>query len=310
MMTPDKPVELAPGIFRMTGRLGARVVHTYLVRGSEGALLVDCGDFGHPESLLEPALDTAGLLLADLKYVVVTHSDADHVGGLGEVARMAPHARVVAHRLEAPDVENVELLLRHRYLYAQPHGVDAPRDRVDEIRRRYTPTGVDVYVDSRLDLRLGPERRVQLRHAPGHSAGHLVVFDPTTRTAMLGDALLSGGVPAADGSPALPPPYHDVDAYLRTSQVVADWSPERILTAHFPVCEGAEAARAFVADSRRFVRRLEEALRRILRDQPAADLPWLCDALAAELGTWPRASWRHLAAPILAHMKAGARAFE
>jgi glyoxylase-like metal-dependent hydrolase (beta-lactamase superfamily II) len=43
-------------------------------------------------------------------------------------------------------------------------------------------------------FRLGPEWRVEIMHLPGHSLGHLGVWDPRSGVAIITDAVLETGI--------------------------------------------------------------------------------------------------------------------
>ena len=204
-MTSHDIDEAAPGLFRVAGPLGDRVVAMYLLVAGDDVLLVDCGDFDHPRTVLRPALARLGVDPRRIRQIVLTHSDADHIGGLGDVRAMAPHARVMAHAADADDVRDPRSLISRRYEYAADHGVAASPARVRDLLARYPGHPVDVMVGDRADVRLGASRDIELHHVPGHSAGHLALHDLATGSAVIGDALLASGVPSAAGVPVDPP---------------------------------------------------------------------------------------------------------
>ena len=69
---------------------------------------------------MRPALGALGLEPADLRHVVITHSDVDHSGGLGALLEAAPAATAIAHRLDVPWIDDVELLIDRRYRALRP----------------------------------------------------------------------------------------------------------------------------------------------------------------------------------------------
>jgi hypothetical protein len=89
--------------------------------------------------------------------------------------------------------------------------------------------------------------------------------------------------PAADGSPALPPTYEDVDDYLATIGHVERLRPEAMHTCHFPPLESTEAVLDFCAASRAFVADLDATIVERLEREPAT-LVQLCEAAAERLG--------------------------
>jgi glyoxylase-like metal-dependent hydrolase (beta-lactamase superfamily II) len=120
-------------------------------------------------------------------------------------------------------------------------------------------TPVDIQLRGGERVRLGPRLTVEVLHLPGHTPGHLGLWDPVSRTAIVIDAVMGRGLLDLDGNVIHPPPYFDVDGYLGAAQLLRSLRPDRLLTAHYDVMEGAEVDRfladtiAFVEDARRVV---------------------------------------------------------
>lgn len=76
-MTPvnSAPAKLGPGLVR----LGTPFVNWYLVSDGSGVTVVDAGVPGYRPQL-EPGLELLGHSLADVRAIVLTHSDGDHTG--------------------------------------------------------------------------------------------------------------------------------------------------------------------------------------------------------------------------------------
>ena len=70
-------------------------------------------------------------------------------------------------------------------------------------------------------------------HVPGHSPGHLAVWLPAERAAIVGDAAMGRGIPYLDGSLMYAPQYHDPERYLATLGRLARLDPDVLLGAHF-----------------------------------------------------------------------------
>jgi glyoxylase-like metal-dependent hydrolase (beta-lactamase superfamily II) len=130
------------------------------------------------------------------------------------------------------------------------------------------------------------ERRLEVLHAPGHSAGHLVLFERDTGLLFSSDAVHWTGCPAADGTPALCPTYEDIDPYLASIELVEKLAPSEMHSGHWPMRSGAEVI-TFLRESRAFVERVDEiVLAHLTEPATAAELcaevdrgagPWECD---------------------------------
>lgn len=276
-------MEVAPGIHRIGSVLGPRPFSQYLLRG-ERTMLVDTGVTGTPGEVILPYLDSVGLDPAGLDFVLVTHADVDHFGGNAAVREAAPRAVYVAHAEDVPWIESGERILRERYGWYAAHDVDyAPETRA----WLEGALGPDVPVDLRLvggeSFRLGPELVVEVLHLPGHSPGHVGLWEPSSGTAIITDAALGGGLLDMNGNVISPPPYFDVAAYESSVNLLRELSPRRLLTAHYDVMEGDEVAR-FLEESAAFVGRARRAVSGALAEHGELNLRELLQATNPELG--------------------------
>jgi len=146
-----------------------------------GATLVDAGGPGS-EAAIVGVLAETGVGLGDLRRIVLTHQDLDHVGSLSALAR-ASGARVLAHEAEAPFIDGS---LQPRF--AEPEVLER-RPEFLPVVESLRPTPVDQLLTDgeRLDLAGG----VRVVSTPGHTPGHLCLYLERSRTLIAGDALLA-----------------------------------------------------------------------------------------------------------------------
>ena len=246
---PEPVTEIVPGIQRITQRLGARDLHLYLVMG-ERPLLVDTGLASTPEQTILPALRRLGVPPTRLGFLLVTHPDVDHFGGNSAMKRRRAPARLLAHAADRRWIKSREAILAERYGWYAAHGLDYDADTRAWIRGNLGPdTPLDATVEGGDWLDLGGHR-VQVLHLPGHSAGHLGLWDPDTRAAVIGDAVLERGLYDAGGSLLSPPPYFAVGPYLDSITRLEQLAPAHLLTAHYPLMSGPAVARFLALEPR------------------------------------------------------------
>jgi glyoxylase-like metal-dependent hydrolase (beta-lactamase superfamily II) len=97
-------MELVPGVHQVDGTGWS---NAFLVVRPEGLVLVDAGTPSAARAILR-YIEALGRPLGDVQAVLVTHSDADHIGGLGAV-KEATSAEVVADEAEVPFVEGRQI---------------------------------------------------------------------------------------------------------------------------------------------------------------------------------------------------------
>ena len=297
------PTPVAPGIYPLVEPLDGRRLVVVLVVGARGALLVDTGVAGTPAATVLPALAALGLEPADLRHVVITHSDVDHSGGLGALLEAAPAATAIAHRLDVPWIDDVELLIDGRYrALRHEHELDAEQGFLDWVRASDTGGAVELAVEGGELLRLGAGRDLELVHVPGHSRGHLAVVDRLTGTGLIGDAVFGAVTPDLAGNGAFAPAYYDVASYRGAVARLQALGLERLVGAHYPVLEGDEAAQ-FLLESAQFCDRLEAAVGDALAAAPEPlTIREVVAASAPAVRAWPEKADLSLCAPVLGHL--------
>jgi NAD(P)-dependent dehydrogenase (short-subunit alcohol dehydrogenase family)/glyoxylase-like metal-dependent hydrolase (beta-lactamase superfamily II) len=298
-------VEIAPGIHLIPGTVGTRPLQLFLLIGQERAVLLDTGCAPDPERLIAPYLAGLGLAPTDLSLVINTHADADHCGGNAALHRLSPSTLLTCGEADRALIEDPQVMYARRYnAYAEPHGIayDAAAERwLMEMLGQAQP--IDFTWRGGETLRLGPDWSVEIRSVPGHSPGHLAVFDPRSRTALVGDAVHGLGYRNADGTWAMGPTYIDVAAYERTIAALRQWGIDTLAGCHWPVARGAAAVAAFLDETQQFVERAERALLNALARHPAGlTLRELLLETGPELGSWPRAADLELAYPLAGHL--------
>ena len=295
--------EVATGIFRIESTLGPRPFAQYLLR-DERSLLVDTGIATTPDEVILPAFEELELDPADLDYVLITHADVDHFGGNAAIRAAAPRAIVCAHVADCAWIGDRERILGERYGWYAEHGADADydADTKDWLRNALGPdVPVDLHLVGGEVFRLGPHLSVEVLHLPGHSAGHIGLWDPVSRSAIITDAALGAGLLDNEGRVIHPPPYMLLGEYEATVRRLLGLAPERLLTAHYAVMEGALVER-FLEESLDFVARAQSAIEEAIGEAHEVTIAGLLMALNPVLGPFTSMG-NELGGPIRAHIQ-------
>jgi glyoxylase-like metal-dependent hydrolase (beta-lactamase superfamily II) len=210
----------------------------------------------------------------------------------------------MCHLLDLTMVEDMERILRDRYdELGRDHGFYESDEGKAAMRASARTTPVDVALSGGERIRLGKDWWVEVWHTPGHSRGHITVHDPRSGSLIICDAALYHAVLRTNGEPAFPPTYRFVDSYVATLQRLEAAQPALLLTSHYPVYDPVEAV-DFLAESRAFVERVDDALLGVLRKaQEPRTLRQLVDELGPRLGAWPLAANPALSQPLYGHLE-------
>ena len=273
--------EIAAGTWRFESLVGPRNMFQYLIADGDEAIVVDTGMTPTPRDVILPGMRAVGIDPAEVTMVVVTHPDLDHQGGLAGLREVLPNAVAACGFADRMMVSEPERLVTDRYgAFEVEHDVGYPDADKTWMRANYgAPATVEVGFAGGEAIAVG-DRTLAVHHAPGHSPGHLVLHEPATGLVFSSDAVHWRMCPAADGSPALPPTYEEVDVYLETIDMLASLSAaepplrplartarrrDRRLPGREPCVRGAHGRRPRRApraagDARRAVRARDERL--------------------------------------------------
>ena len=293
-------MEILQGIHRIQSDLGVRFMCQYLLVGEDRTVLIDTGLAGTPEEVIIPYLEEIGLSVEDIDEVIISHADVDHCGGNRALKERHPSLWFSCGEPDRAYVENNQLMLAEIYLWSEPYGFGPDEESKDWIR---TELGGDSPVDAGLrggeTMRLGPDRRIEILHLPGHTAGHLGIWDPRNGAAIIIDAALETGIYDREGKRLIPPRYFDAVRYQNTIRKLQALRPEHLLTAHYPPMQG-QMALDFLDLSLEFTERVHEVVREGL-EEGTSDLWELTKRADARLGPYPE-FMHELAAGVRAHM--------
>jgi glyoxylase-like metal-dependent hydrolase (beta-lactamase superfamily II) len=301
-------MQIYPGADLIECEINNRPLHLPLLREDRESLLLDCGTRHHAEKDVPAYLSHEGIGSDNLTWVVMTHPDGDHCGGSAEIKRQYPTVRLACGEADRAMIESPDYLFTFRYdAYRQNHGIYFDPKTAQEIKNCSTaPQPVTFGFVGGETMRLGDRRILEIWHLPGHSHGHLAVYDRTHRTLFYGDAIQGAGYKSIRGSWSLCPTYLYVDAYLQTIRIIENSDAEMIIGCHWPVLRGKEAIRQFCAESRNFVSHAENLIGNYLRDHSAGvTLRELCEKLSNQLGEWPQDVCLELANAISGHLDRG-----
>lgn len=166
-----------------TGPLGTMVLNlSLIVDPVQGVTLVDTSMPGQVEAI-EKAMAAEGFDIDDVKRIIVTHQDIDHIGSLAAL-KARTGSKILAHATEAPYVSGEKPLVK----YPSQERLDqnpGMKEMYDQIG--FAPADELLEDGQLLDVAGG----IRVIHTPGHTPGHISLFLERSKTLISGDALVS-----------------------------------------------------------------------------------------------------------------------
>jgi len=224
-------VEIAPGL----RRIGSDIVNSYLIVDGDDVTIIDAGLPGYWK-LLNAELASVGKTLDNVRALVLTHGDTDHIGF---AARLHREKGIVAY-IHAADVDRARLKVK------KPNSGWGPVKAVPL-------TGFLWYSARHGGLRIPPVQHLEpvedgetldipgaprIIHTPGHTPGSISMHVRMVDALFIGDAMTTRNVlTGATGPKPAPFTLHPDEALAsldRLDDVDATW----VLPGHGPAWDG------------------------------------------------------------------------
>jgi glyoxylase-like metal-dependent hydrolase (beta-lactamase superfamily II) len=292
-------VKIYDRAFQIQSLFDGRNLFQYLLAG-RNTVLVDTGIADTPEKVIFPYLDRLGMPPEKLTLAVTTHADLDHQAGNDAIKAASPRTLLSCGEADRELVESPRRLYDQRYNFLREEhdvGFD-PDPGPDAGRFRH----MDVTFTGGEKILLDDDWSLEVLHVPGHSHGHLALYDARAKTAFVGDAVHGRGCPKAEGGMAIPVTYYYVDTYLSTLRYLESLEINTLYSGHWPIMTGEEF-RDFVSDSRQTVEIFDRTIIfSLTKHTSGLTMKELIDEVANAVGDWPKETWSLAMFPVKGHM--------
>jgi hydroxyacylglutathione hydrolase len=159
--------------------------HTRIV-GCERTKRAICIDPGDDSDAISEAIDRHSF---ELQAIACTHAHMDHIGGVAGLKKRKPAAKIIIHAGDVPIYDQ---------LPNQPAWIGIPQSQWGQYGFNYQPPPkVDDYWNDGQIYEVG-DLSFKVIHCPGHTPGHVVLFEPAEMKVFVGDCLFAGSIGRTD----------------------------------------------------------------------------------------------------------------
>ncbi len=216
-------------------QLGTPAFPAYLSMGEEGMIIE--GGTGPTFQIIVDQIKGIGINPEKIRYIFLTHTHADHIGGVPRFKKLWPHIKVIASPIAAATFKKKEWI---NDFILNDTGIAQLMKAKDEIAEM--PPALDDYyfeVDSTVKegdkIELGAGIVWDVYETPGHSPCHLSLFEEAEGTLVVGDAT---GFYVPEKDAFWPNYFVSLAIYCDSIRKLASLPAKRAVLSHNAVIEG------------------------------------------------------------------------
>jgi glyoxylase-like metal-dependent hydrolase (beta-lactamase superfamily II) len=286
--------------------------NVYVIEGNDSHILVDSG-WDSQESLwaLQEGVKSANLKLRDIKQVVITHIHPDHYG-LSTKIKQICGAQVAIHRIDAGFIfsryKDFADLIKQTAELLRQNG--APEDELPQLKeaslwmnKYVTPDSPEVKLEDG-DTISNDSFEFEVLWTPGHSPGHICLYERERKFMLTGDHVLYDTTPHVGFNPQSGD--NPLGDYISSLKKLERLKVNFVLPGHGPVFN------ALGLRTEKILQHHEERKRAIMRSlhdglktayEIAKQIPWMVNeggTTFQDLSVWDRRMAVH---ETIAHLK-------
>jgi glyoxylase-like metal-dependent hydrolase (beta-lactamase superfamily II) len=251
-----------------------RAVAATVLQSPAGVAILDPGPTSTLPTLRQH-LEDAGVTLADVTSLVLTHIHLDHAGATGTIVRENPRIKVFVHEIGAPHMADpTKLMASATRLYG---------DAMDRLFGEFAPVPRDAIIALAGGERIeAGGRTLEVAYTPGHASHHVSYFSRDTGVAFVGDTAGIRVVPGGFVLPPTPPPDIDLARWHESVTTIERWRPDTLMLTHFGHVSPSGPHLTELRDHLGLVERLSKQSLDLAEDDDVRER-WYADALRSEL---------------------------
>ncbi len=287
-------------------------VNAYLIEGEKGCILVDTGwNTRQTFAALEEQLREIGVGFEDISQIIITHFHPDHYGLAGKLKELS-RAKIALHQIERDFIRSryisMDSLLAETADLLHLHGVpqeELPRLQKAslEVVKYVSPISPEITLHGGERIPLG-SFNFEVVWTPGHSPGHVCLYEPKQKVLLSGDHLLPTIFPNVGLHPQSG--ENPLGDYLHSLQVVEQLEVDLVLPAHEHVFTGLKQR---IKELYRHHEDRKAAIINVLREgaktayEVSFKIPWIINGVTMSFEELPALDKRLAVMSALAHLE-------
>ncbi|MCP3740820.1 MBL fold metallo-hydrolase [Rossellomorea sp. BNER] len=213
---------------------GKIVIHPTLLWDDQEAILIDTGMPGQFEALVS-AMNRVGISLDQLKAVILTHQDLDHIGNVPDIIKATEgRVKVFAHECDKPYIEGDLPLIK-----TNPKRMEKILESLPEDQSRIMLKLCENPPKANIDALLSNVQElpyfggIKVLFTPGHTPGHISLYLKKSRVLIAGDAMI-----CMDGNLRGPVEQTtlDMDTAISSLETLLAYDIDSVICYHGGVC--------------------------------------------------------------------------
>ena len=204
-------------------------VYPTVIKDGSNLTLIDTG---YPKQIeyIKSALEKDGLDINNIKTIILTHQDIDHIGNVKDILNLVPDIQIISYNEEAEYINGNKTACKVEYM-------ERNLDKMDEKGKTFyyffktffenNKINVDKVVKNGDVISKGED--MQVIATPGHTQGHMCLYIEKYKLLIAGDLLL-----VKDGNITMCPKElnYNNDMYLQSVDKIRNLEIESIICFH------------------------------------------------------------------------------
>ena len=204
-------------------------VYPTVIKEGNNLTLIDTG-FPKQIEYIKSALEKDGLDINNIKTIILTHQDIDHIGNVKDILNLVPDIEIISYNEETDYINGNKTPCKVEYMERNLDKMDENGKKLYHFFKTFFENNninVDKVVKNGDVISKGED--MQVIATPGHTPGHMCLYIERYKLLIAGDLLC-----LKDGNITLCPKElnYNNDMYLQSVNKIRDLELEMIICFH------------------------------------------------------------------------------